>query len=247
MSHPGQKIRQGSRLKGIALSAFVKSGPYQPAVKGVESCHVYALSVFAGLLLIQLIPRALFLPTQTAMDQLLETAAFAVANVAMLTLCAFWFWLYFADRKTEYVRVRPLCFGRPQDVILALPEIHSSQFILLVLPLMLASLVALSAAFLAQLGFLSAALVDAAPAHALLAQSVASEECTGFGDASHRALLAVFATVLGNDHPCIKLSSATALGAYLLLSLWVARALLAAIAFGVFVQFGTVIVKRRRG
>ena len=241
-------FRWATRLKGIALSAFVKQGSKKPATKGVESCHLFAFALFATVALVQLAPRAPFVLLPSKQLLILESAAFAALDAALIALCAFWFWLYFADRSAEPIRVRPMFIGGQQIVELAVPDLHSSQLILLILPLMLAFLISLVSLLFAQIGFLAALLGTENPVAAL--QGAASiqiqSECAGFGDSSHRAFLAIFASTLGNDHACFKLTTSGPIGAYLVLSLWLVRGLLATVAFGVFVQFGTVIVRRKR-
>ena len=232
-----------ARIKGLALSAFVKVGAREPAVKGVQACHSFALGAFISVIILQVLPRLDSLRTTSRLEMLLEGSFLAAVNSILLALCAFWFWLYFADRNAETVRVRPLFIAQSLDVRLALPDIHSSQLILLVLPLMLAAFVALVAALSAQVGFLAMLLSNLRPEQLL---QDAGTDCAGFGATAHRAFLAIFSTVLGSDHACMKLSSATSLGAYLSGTVWAARSVLAAVAFGVFVQFGTVIVRRHR-
>lgn len=233
-----------ARIKGIALSVFVAIDKCQPAVKEARSSHKLALGAFLMLIMLQVLPRPDFLPVVTRLGLLMETALLCAMNLLFLGLCAFWFWLYFADRESELVRVRPQFLAQPISIRLALPDVHSSQLILLVLPLMLAAFVALAAALAAQAAFLVLLLSDLHPSRLLLDSQ--GLDCTGFGTVDQRALLAVFSTVLGSDHACMKLSSATSLGALLIGCLWAARSVLAAVAFGVFVQFGTVIVRRHR-
>jgi len=234
-------------LKGLALSLFVRSGPYAPAVKEVRSCHSCALALFGFIVVLQLTPRPWFIPTLSTTGTLVESSLLAAIDLVAVSACTFWFWLYFADRQTEHVQVRPLLFGRAQDVVLGLPDVHTSQFILVALPLMLASLVALTAAMVSQAGFLLATMTSGGAVTALLAIGDNEKQCGGFGELPHRAFLAIFSVALGGDNPCLKLSTESSLGAALSFVLWIMRAIFAAVAFGVFVQFGTVIVRRGRG
>ena len=232
---------KGGRLKGAALSLFVKAVRSSPASTGVRTSYTLVLAGLAMLIVLQLIPRLEMLPNGIGW-RVFEALCLLALNAVAAGICAFWFWIYFADRPAEMVWVRPHLMGDRQYVKLAVPEGHTAQLILLLLPLMLSALAALVALFIAQLGYLLGLLAEGGVASLL---AVTAEECAGFGDVGQQAFLALFTLTLGGGQDCLKLSMQSGVAAQLSLWILLVRSMLAAVALTVFMQFGSALLVKR--
>lgn len=229
------------RVLGAVLSMFVKESTTPPAPSALVPSHAPAFLVFATSAAIQLAPISWRPALAHPAWGMAESLLLAFVNGLVVSSCAIWFWIYFADRSMSRVSVAPGLFRRRHDgVALKAPETHPAQFILVTVPLMLATFTLFTALTLAQLGYAAHLMFN--PSFRLPSDLAA---CRDYGSASHRIFLSAFASFLGSDNDCLKLQSASALGAYFLLVLWMIRALFAVILFGVFVQFGTVVVRRK--
>jgi hypothetical protein len=227
------------QMLGFVLSLFIKESPESPAAKELVPGHIPMFLAFAIFAAMQLVPVS-WTPTGATWC-LVESVLLLLSDAAVVVICATWFWIYFADRKGRRVSVPAgLRRRRHDNIALKAPDDHPAQFILVTVPLMLGVFALFVALILAQLGYV---------AHLLVSPSFRSSgdptTCGVYGNANHRLFLSTLVTFVGTDNDCLKLQPASALGASFVLVLWMIRALFGVILFGVFVQFGTLVVRRK--
>ncbi len=230
------------RLIGAFLGPLLWQGR-----RGLVPWHGLAYLVFATVMAAQLAPWdvATSLLSERS-GRALQSLCLGGVNLLFATWCAAWFWMYFADDLEMTVRVRPWPMRSLQTVRIGSAIGHSSQLILVTVPMMLASLAVFVMLSMAQLGHGLHLLGYPAFHTAVGLEADKLQACrAAFGNDSHRVLLGLMASFVGTDSDCLKLSPVTHTGGYFLILITVIKALFAAILFSVFTQFGTLVVRRK--
>lgn len=230
------------------------------APESFEPAYVRVASVAVAFALAQMIPFSLLdgvafrgqaaAPTRHLLD-LGASVVMVLVDAYVALCCAGWFWIYFADRPTLQIVVRPgwLPFvGAAQEgVTLGQVRVHRAQQVLVALPLMLSAMTVYFALLLAQLGYIAHVVAQAfvLDAAASTATAAANATCTMWGGEPHRVFLSLIVFLFGiADASCLKLQPTNFVGAQFILLCWTLKIVFAAILLSTFIQFGTLVVRR---